>query len=98
MVISIVIDSDKGHCYKHLKKNYTENWARDMYLNVCVCDEFWAARNGKKMKFGIFQAYPASGLFHPYFVCKSSFIVISMIKMVILDQSKPISLILKNKK
>ena len=66
-----------------------------MYLNVCVFDEFWAARNGKKVKFRTFQAQPASGLFHPYFLCKSSFRVISMIKMVILDQSKPISLYLK---
>ena len=68
-----------------------------MYLNVCVCDKFWAARNCKKIKFGTFQAQPASGLFHLYFVCKSSFRVISMIKMVILEQSEPISLILKNK-
>ena len=34
-------------------------------------------------------------LFHPYFVCKCSFRKISMIKIVILDQSKPILLILK---
>ena len=40
---------------------------------------------------------PQLGLFHPYFVCKSSFRVISMIKIVILDQSKPISLILRIK-
>ena len=33
-----------------------------------------------------------------YFVCKCSFREISMIKMVILDQSKPISLYLKIKK
>ena len=48
---SIVIDSDRGHCYEHLKKKmyiYDENWACDMYLNVCVCDKFWAARNSKK--------------------------------------------------
>ena len=38
------------------------------------------------------------GLFHPDFVCKRSFRVISMIKMVILDQSKPISTILKIEK
>ena len=70
-----------------------------MYLNVCVCDEFWAARNGKKVKFWTFQAQPRPQLrlFHPYFVCKSSVRVISMIKIVILDQSKPISLILKTK-
>ena len=80
-----------------LKKSiYDENWTRDMNFNVCVCDEFGAAWNGKKVKFGIFHAQPASGLFHPCFVSKSSFIVISMIKIVILDQSKPISLILKN--
>ena len=53
----------------------------------------------KKWSFGFFMPnLPKLGLFHPYFVCKSSFIVISMIKMVIVDQSKPISLILKNKK
>ena len=37
MVISTVIDSDRGHCYEHLKKSiYDESWACDMYLNVCV--------------------------------------------------------------
>ena len=39
LVISIINDSDRGHCYEHLKKNnYDENCTRDMYLNVCVCD------------------------------------------------------------
>ena len=38
------------------------------------------------------------GYFILYFVCKCSFREISMIKMVILDQSKPISLYLKIKK
>ena len=72
---------------------------RDIYLNVCVCNDFRAPRNGKKVKFLTFQAQPAQlGLFHPYFLYKSSFRVISMIKMVILDQSKPISLYLKKKK
>ena len=41
---------------------------------------------------------PQLGLFHPYFVCKSSSRVISMMKMVILDQSKPLSLIFEKKK
>ena len=97
LVISIVIDCDRGNCYENLKKktNYDGNWARDLYFNVCVYHEFWAARNGKKVMFWTFPAKPASGLFHPYFVCKSSFSVISIIKMVILDQSKPISLYLK---
>ena len=50
----------------------------------------------KKWSLGLFRPnLPQLGLFHPYFVCKSSFRVISMIKMVIMDQSKPISLILK---
>ena len=40
--------------------NYDENWALEMYLNVCVCNEFWAARNGQIVKFWIFQAQPAS--------------------------------------
>ena len=38
------------------------------------------------------------GYYIHYFVCKCSFREISMIKMVILDQSMPISLILKIKK
>ena len=57
-----------------------------------------AARNGKKLSFRLLRPnLPQLGLFHPYFVCKYSFREISMIKMVILDQSKPISLILKIK-
>ena len=70
-----------------------------MYLNVCVCDESLAARNGKKLSFGIFRHNLRElGLFHPYFVCKCSFRVISMLKIVILNQSKPILLILKIEK
>ena len=38
------------------------------------------------------------GYFIEYFVCKCSFREISMIKMVILDQCKPISLYLNIKK
>ena len=58
-------------------------------------DEFIAAINVKQWLL-IFQAnLPQLGLFRPYFVGKSSFRAISMIKMVILDQSKPISLLLK---
>ena len=99
MVISIAVDSDRGHCYEHFKKNikFFENIKNINVFEVCVCDKFWAARNAKKVKFWTFQAQPASGLFLPYFVCKSSFRVILMIKMVILDQCKPISLILKIK-
>ena len=38
------------------------------------------------------------GLFHSYFVCKCNFREISMIKIVILNQSKPMSLLLKIEK
>ena len=61
--ISIVIDSDRGHCYEHFKEKkliYDENWARDMYLNVCVYDEVLSCQKWQKMKFLIFQAQPAS--------------------------------------
>ena len=63
MVISIVTDSDRGHCYEHIKQKksiYDENCAHDMYLNVCAWDEFLAAGNGKKVKFWTFQAQLAS--------------------------------------
>ena len=53
----------------------------------------------KNWSFGLFRPnLPLFGLFHPYFVWKSSFRVISMIQMVILDQSKPILLIFGKKK
>ena len=53
----------------------------------------------KKWSFRLFiHNLPQLGLFDPYFVCKWSFRVISMLKIVILDQSKPITQILKNKK
>ena len=69
-----------------------------VWMFVCAMN-FWAARNGKKLNFGLFRPNLRElGLFHPYFVCKYSFREISMIKIVILDQSKPISLILKIEK
>ena len=53
----------------------------------------------KKWSFILFMSkLPQLWLFHPYFVCKSSFRLISMIKMLILDQSKLISLISKIQK
>ena len=53
----------------------------------------------QKWSFRFFRPnLPQLGLFHPYFVSKSSFRVIPMIKIVILEQSKPISLYLKIKK
>ena len=100
MVISIVIDSDRGHCYEHFKKNQITmkiEPVTSIWMFVCAMN-FWAARKGKKMKFWTFQAQPTRvGVFHAYFVCKCSFREISMIKIAILDQSKPISLILKIK-
>ena len=66
LVISIVIDSDRGHCYEHLKKNQftmkIEPCSKrhvDMYLNVCVCDEFLKCQKWQKIKFWTFQAQPA---------------------------------------
>ena len=57
---------------------------------------FWPARNGKKWSFELFKPNLLElGLFHPYFVSKCSFREILIIKIAILDQSKPISLILK---
>ena len=51
------------------------------------------------MNFWIVQSQPASvRVISSYFVWKSSFRVISMTKMVIFDQTKPISLYLKCKK
>ena len=100
LIISIVIDSDRGHCYKHLKKiQFTMKIepVTCIWMFVCVL-KFWAARKVKKWSFGFFWPnLPQLGLFHPYFVCKCCFIEISIIKMVILDQSKPISLVLKVK-
>ena len=91
-VISIFIDSDRGHSYKHLKKKIDLQRKLNAWHEFeCLCAmNFWAARNGKKWSVGLFRPnLPQLGLFHPYFVCKSSFRIISMIKMVILDESKP---------
>ena len=45
-VISIVIDSDRGHSYERFEKKsiYNENWMCDMNLNVCVCNEFLSSQ------------------------------------------------------
>ena len=61
LIISIVIDSDRGHyCYEHLKKSiFDENWACDMYLNICVCDEFSSSQKWQNVKLWTFQAQPA---------------------------------------
>ena len=67
---------------------------RDMYLNVCVCDDLWAQ---KKILWLFRPNLCELGYFIQYFVCKYSFRKISMKKMVIWDQIKPISLYLKIK-
>ena len=60
---------------------------------------FKLPEKAKKLSLGfVIPNLPQLGLFHPYFVNKSSFRVIRMIKIVILDQRKPISLYLKIKK
>ena len=58
-----------------------------IWIFVCAMN-FWAARNIKKWSFGLFRPN----------LSQCSFREISMIKMVILDQNKPIWLILKIKK
>ena len=53
----------------------------------------------QKWSFGFFRPnLPQLWLFYPYFVSESCFRVISMIKIVILDQSKIISLIFEKTK
>ena len=69
-----------------------------IWMFVCAMN-FELPEIANKWSFGFFRPnLPQLGLFHLYFVCKSSFIVISMIKIVILDQSKPILLYVKIKK
>ena len=65
-----------------------------------VCGmNFSAARNDKKLNFGLFRRNLRElWLFHPYFVCKRCYREIPMIKIIILDENKPISLILQIKK
>ena len=102
MVISIVIDSDRGYCYKHFPPTKWFSMIIEpvtcIWMFVCAMN-LWAARNGKKLSFGLFRPnLHELGLFHPYFVSKYNFREISMIKIVILDQSKPISPIFKIEK
>ena len=69
-----------------------------MFVYAMIFD-FELPEMAKKWSLGDFRLnLPQLELFHPYFLCKTSFRVISIIKIVILDQSKPISLYLKLKK
>ena len=78
------------------KSNSDENWARDIYLIFFYMRWILSCQKTKKWSFVLFRPnLPQLRLFHPYLLCKSCFRVISMIKMVIWDQSKAISLILK---
>ena len=96
---SIVIDCDRGHCCVHFKKKkimmkiepVTYIW---LFVNAM---NFELPEMAKMWSFGLFRPNLPQ-LFYPYFLCKSSFRVISMIKIVILDQSKPISLLFEKKK
>ena len=65
-------------------KEFTLKIERVTFIWMFVCFmNFWAARNSKKWSLGLFRPNLYDlGLFHPYFVCKYSFIEISMIKMV----------------
>ena len=62
---------------------------RDMNLNVCLCDEFPEIAKSEILDFSG-PTCVSWGYFIHYFVCKCSFSEISMIKMAIWDQSKPI--------
>ena len=60
---------------------------------------FWAARNAKSEILDFSgPTCKSQSYFIQCFVCKCSFREISIIKMIILDQSKPILLIFNNKK
>ena len=92
-VISIVIDSDRGHCCEHLKKTHLQWKLSASHVFECLC-MWW------KMKFWTFQAQPVwVRVISTSILCvgKCCFREISMIKLVILDQSASISLILKSK-
>ena len=100
MGISIVIDSDRRHCYEHLKKNV--QWKLSAWhVFECLCMQ-WIFDLLEMAKNEILDfsgpTCVSYGYFFQYFLCTCSFREISMIKMVILDQSKPISLYLKIKK
>ena len=59
MLISIVIDSDTGHCYEHLKKN---QFTIKIELVTCIWMFVYAMifelPEMEKMKFWTFQAQP----------------------------------------
>ena len=98
---SIVIDSDKRHRYEHFNKKNQITMKIEPVTSIRMLEyamDFEQPEKTKKWSFRLFTPnLPQLGLFRPYFVCKSSFRVISMIKIVSLEESKPISLILKNK-
>ena len=98
---SIVIDSYRLHCYEHLKKINLRWKLSPWHVFECLCVR-WILSCQKWQKNEVLDfsgpTCMSYGYFIQYFVCKCSFKEISMIKMVILDKSKPISLILKNRK
>ena len=54
-----------------------------------LSDEFWAARNGKRLSFWLFRKNLRKlVLFHSYFVCKCSFIEITILIIIIFENSK----------
>ena len=76
------------------KSNYDENWAMAYIWMFVFAINFELPEMSKKWTSNFSGPnLPQLGLFHPFFEGKSNFRVISMIKIVILDQTKPISLI-----
>ena len=81
------------------KEIYDENWTCNMNLNVWIGNKFLSSQKWQKIKFGTFQNQPVwvGIVSSSFFGCKCSFREISMIKIIILDQSNPIFPILKIK-
>ena len=97
-VISMVIDSDKRTLLEAFKKN---QFTMKIEHVTCIWMFTYAMKFvcPKKWSFGLFRPNLLQlGLFHPYFLCNSIFRVTAIMKMVILDQSKPISLYCKIKR
>ena len=95
LVISIVIDCDRTLLQAFCKKiKFRWKWSPWHIFECLYMRWILSCQKTKKWSFGLFRPnLPQLGLFHPYFVSKNCFRVISMIKIAILDHCKAISLI-----
>ena len=99
-IFQLLLIMIRGHRYEHLKK--IKLWWKLSLWHVFESLRMrWILSSQKWQKSYVFWLFmpnlPQLGLFHPYVECKSSFRLISIIKIVILEQSKQILQILKNK-